>query len=79
MDSYEDFFDEYVAFMQKYQNSSGTDTIALLSDFSDYMAKYTDYMEKIDSIDQDDLSTEEALYYLEVTTRVSQKLLSTMS
>lgn len=79
MDSYEAFFDEYAAFMQKYQNSSGTDTVALLSDFSNYMEKYTDYMEKLNAVDQDDLSTEEALYYLEVTTRINKKLLSTMS
>lgn len=79
MDSYGAFFDEYAAFMQKYQNSSGTDTVALLSDFSDYMEKYTDYMEKLNAVDQDDLSTEETLYYLDVTNRINKKLLSTMS
>lgn len=79
MDSYEAFFDEYIAFMQKYQSASGTDALSMLSSLTDYMEKYTDYMEKLNAVDQSELSTEEALYYLEVSTRINKKLLSTLS
>lgn len=78
MDSYEAFFDEYIAFMAKYKEADGTAALSMLSDLSDYMAKYTDYMSKLDAIDQDDLSPEEALYYLEVSTRIMQKLSSSL-
>lgn len=78
MDSYEAFFDEYIAFMAKYKEADGTAALSMLSDLSDYMAKYTDYMSKLDAIDQNDLSPEEALYYLEVSTRIMQKLSSSL-
>ena len=43
MDSYEAFFDEYVAFMNKYAESDGSD-LALLSDYTSYVSKYADMM-----------------------------------
>ena len=73
MDSYEAFMDEYIEFMKKYQNSSGT--ISMLSDYADYMAKYADFTEKINAVDENELSVADQKYYLEVTTRVAQKLL----
>ena len=36
MDSYEAFFDEYVAFMKKYSQSNGTD-MSLLNDYTIYI------------------------------------------
>lgn len=72
MDSYEAFFDEYVAFMEKYAESD--DTTSLLADYSNYMSQYAEVMKKMDAIDEDELSTAEAAYYLEVSTRITQKL-----
>lgn len=73
MDSYEAFFDEYIEFMKTYSTSD--DVTGMLSDYADYMAQYTETMEKLEAINEDQLSAEEALYYAEVTTRISQKLL----
>lgn len=78
MDSYEAFFDEYIAFMEKYRNADGTAALSMLSDLSSYMTKYADYMARLNAVDQDELSTEEALYYLEVATRINQKLIGTL-
>lgn len=74
MDSYEVFFDEYVAFMKKYSESDGSD-LTLLSDYMTYMDKYTDMMEDFEAWDSANMSTAETAYYLEVQTRVNQKLL----
>lgn len=74
MDSYEKFMNEYVDFMKKYSESD--DTIGMLSEYSDMMEEYTTYVEKIDEIDEDELSEADLAYYLEVTTRVYEKLLT---
>ena len=65
---------EYVDFMKKYSESD--DTIGMLSEYSDMMEEYTTYVEKIDEIDEDELSEADLAYYLEVTTRVYEKLLT---
>lgn len=74
MDSYEAFFDEYIAFMEKYSSSDNSD-LSLLTDYADYMSKYTEVMEDFEAWDSKDMSTEETAYYIEVQTRINQKLL----
>ena len=74
MDSYEAFMDEYCAFMKKYSNSDGTD-VTLLADYAKYMEKYADMVHDFEAWDDEDLSLEETSYYIEVQSRVSQKLL----
>lgn len=73
MDSYEDFMDEYVTFMKKYQASNGTD-MSLLSDYTKYMSEYADMVDKFDKWEDEDLNDAETAYYIEVQTRVSKKL-----
>ncbi len=74
MDSYEAFIDEYVEFMNKYQESD--DTAAMLADYSEFVSKYKDYATKIDEINEDELSAADLAYYIEVTGRVNSKLAS---
>ena len=74
MDSYEEFMNEYCDFMEKYAKSDKTD-LELLSDYSDYMSKYADAVEDFEAWDNEDLTTEEASYYLDVQTRINKKLL----
>ena len=73
MDSYESFMNEYCEFMEKYNSSD--DVTSMLSDYTDYMTQYVETMKKIDDIGEEEMSSEEAIYYTEVTTRVSKKLL----
>ena len=73
MDSYEAFFDEYCEFMKTYNSSD--DTTSMLNDYTEYMTKYVEMMEQMEAIEDDDLSEAEALYYAEVTARISQKLM----
>lgn len=74
MDSYEKFMDGYIAFMKKYKESNGTD-LSILTDYAKWMSDYAKVCEEFASWESQDLSTEELSYYLEVQTRVTQKLL----
>ena len=76
LDSYEAFMDDYIDFMQKYM-ANPTD-LSLLAGYADIMTKYADFADKIDKYDSDDMSTADAAYYLEVTTRVTQKMLKVL-
>ncbi|MDO5156467.1 MAG: hypothetical protein Q4D51_10935 [Eubacteriales bacterium] len=73
MDSYEKFFDEYIAFMKKYSSSS--DTTSLLIDYANYMTQYADTMKKMDKLGDEEMNEAETMYYFDVTTRINKKLL----
>ncbi len=77
MDSYEEFFDEYVELMNKVSTADSMEMVELMGKYSEYMQKYTEIMEKMDAINQEELSVADALYYTEVTTRIYQKMAKT--
>lgn len=74
MDSYEEFMEEYVVFMKKYANSDGTD-VSILSDYATYMSKYAKFVEDFEKWEDEEMNTAETAYYIQVQSRVSQKLL----
>jgi len=74
LDSYEAFVDEYIEFMQKYKNSDNV--TAMMSDYLSYMQRYSDFVAKVNAMDSNSMSSADAAYYIEVTSRVSQKLLN---
>ena len=73
LDSYENFFDEYVRFMNEYTNSENSFT--MLAEYTKFMKQYAETMEKMSEIENQNLSDEETLYFLEVQTRINSKLL----
>jgi hypothetical protein len=73
LDSYEEFMDEYIEFMKKYSKSN--DTTSMLTDYLNYLQKYAEFAEKIDAVDESSLSPADEAYYIEVTARVSKKLI----
>ncbi len=73
MDSYEAFINEYADFMKKY-HESGNPT-EMLMDYSNYLIKYTDTMDKLGKIDYENLTIQEQQYYIEVMARIEKKLL----
>ena len=73
MDSYEAFFDEYVAIMKKYKENP-TD-LSILTDYASYMGQYADMMQKLEEWESKDLNTAEAAYYVDVQARITKKLL----
>ena len=74
MDSYEAFFDEYCAFMQKYAESDGSD-LTLLADYASFMSQYSEMAADFEAWGEEELTDAETMYYLEVQTRINQKLL----
>lgn len=73
MDSYEKFFDEYVAIMKKYKNNPSD--VSILADYTKYMGKYAKMMEDFEKWEDEDMNTAEMAYYLEVQGRITKKLL----
>lgn len=73
LDSYEALMNEYCDFMKKY--SASPDDLTLIMEYSDFLAKYTDAMDKLSALDDIELNDEETKYYLEVTNRVSARLI----
>ena len=78
MDSYEAFIDEYCTFMKKYAKSNGTD-MTLISDYAKYASKLADAEKKFDKWEEEEMNDEETAYYIQVQTRVNQKLLEVAS
>lgn len=74
MDSYESFMNEYADFMEKYAESDGTDP-TLLADYATFITKYADMAASFEAWNSEDLNDAELAYYLEVQTRVNQRLL----
>lgn len=73
VDSYEGFMNEYVDFMKKYSESDGTD-LTLLVDYTSFMTKYSEFMNESEEVDEENLSAEDYIYYLDAQTRVLNKL-----
>ena len=74
MDNYEKYMDEYVTFMKKY-NSNPSD-YELLKEYNKVMKKYKEAMESFENWESKDLNDAETKYYIEVQTRVNEKLAS---
>lgn len=73
MDSYEAFYDEYCDFIKKYNENP--DDLSMLTEYADMMTQLTDMNEKFAAWEDEDLNTEELNYYIEVNSRITQKLL----
>ena len=72
MEEYEAFYDQYIDFMIKYQNSDNS--MAMMTDYLSLMGKLAEWEAAIDKIDEKELSTEEALLFNEVNLRIATKL-----
>ena len=59
--------------MKKYKKNPSD--LSLLSDYSNYLEKYSKFVSDFEKWDSEDLNTKEAAYYLEVQSRVTKKLL----
>lgn len=75
LDSYESMMNSYCDFMERYQNASQTDALAMLGDYTSMLTQYTDAMSALSEIDEGSLGGDDLAYYLEVTGRVTKRLL----
>ena len=73
MDKYEQFFDDYIDFMNKYM--ANPSDMNLMMDYFTFISDYADYMDAMESMDEEEMSDADLAYYLEVTARIEAKLL----
>lgn len=73
MDKYEDFFDDYIDFMTSFD--ANTSSITALTKYAKMLSDYTEMMEEFEAIGDDDLTDAEMAYYIDVQTRVMNKLM----
>ena len=72
IDAYEKFMDSYIEFMQNYDSND----ISALVRYFEMLEEYSKSMEEFESLEDDDLTQAELLYYLEVESRVANKLMA---
>ncbi len=72
MDSYEKFFDEYIAFMKEYQTSDNP--LGMITEYLEFMTQYSEAMEDLQNMDTTSMTPAESAYYTEVMLRINQKL-----
>lgn len=72
-DGFESFMNEYIDFMLAVKNKS---SMSALSEYTQLLAEYADWMTKINNVDTTKLSETDAAYFLEVYARVMGKLAS---
>ena len=72
MDDYEAFYDQYIEFMQKYASSDNP--VSMMTDYLALMSKAEEMDRSISKVDESELSDEELELYIDVTTRVTNKL-----
>lgn len=75
LDSYESIMNKYCDFMEKYNSASSSDALAMLNDYYKMLDEYSEAMDKINNLDTSNMSTADYEYYLDVTNRVSKRLL----
>lgn len=74
MDSYEAFFDEYIEFMESYDSDTAGFTTML--EYADMVAQYAEMVAAMEKVEDSEMTEAELAYYLEVSGRIYQKLLS---
>ncbi|MBE5854782.1 MAG: hypothetical protein E7297_05375 [Lachnospiraceae bacterium] len=77
LDEYEKYVDKYCDFMKKYYENPGD--LTLLADYSDMVNQLSEYETALEKYDSSTMSTEDAAYYLEVTTRCTNKMANVLS
>ncbi len=73
MDSYEKVVNKYVDIAKKYKKSNNA--IEFLSDYTDALADYNDFAEKVSKVKKGSMSSADLAYYTKVMARVNKKLL----
>ena len=61
--------------MEKYQEADAAGMMSMMGDYAKMMARYAEFAEKVEALDESEMNDAETAYYLEVMNRVNQKLL----
>lgn len=74
MDDFEMYLDEYCTFIEEYSKAEPSEQLTMASEYMRISTEYMDIAEKVQAIDTDSLTTDEAAYYLEVMGRCGARM-----
>ena len=72
IDEYEAFFNSYVAFMKRYEESG---TLEMVTEYLDMLGKLNAYQEKLDAVEDMEMNAAEQEYYTQAVLRINKKML----
>lgn len=74
LDDFEKYLDEYCTFIEEYSKAEPSEQMTMASEYMRIATEYMEIAEKVQAIDTDELSTDEAAYYLEVMGRCGARM-----
>ena len=77
LDQYEAFINGYCDFLEVYLNADTDTQLSMMEDYTAWMSQYTEVMDAVRTLDarQDEMTPAQLSYYVEVTARVSQRMI----
>lgn len=77
LDQYEAFIDGYCDFLEAYLKADTNTQLSMMEDYAAWMSQYTEVMDAVQTLDacQDEMTPAQLSYYIEVTARVSQRMI----
>lgn len=77
LDQYEAFIDGYCDFLEVYLTADTDTQLSMMEDYAAWMSQYAEVMDAVRTLDacQDEMTTAQLDYYVEVTARVSQRMI----
>lgn len=77
LDQYEAFIDGYCDFLEAYLKANTDTQLSMMEDYAAWMSQYTEVMDAVRTLDacQDEMTPTQLSYYIEVTARVSQRMI----
>ena len=77
LDQYEAFIDGYCDFLEVYLKADTNAQLSMMEDYAEWMSQYAEVMDAVRTLDacQDEMTPAQLSYYIEVTARVSQRMI----
>lgn len=77
LDQYEAFIDDYCDFLEMYLKADTNTQLSMMENYSEWMNQYAEVMDAVQTLDacQDEMTPAQLSYYVEVTARVSQRMI----
>lgn len=77
LDQYEAFIDGYCDFLEVYLKADTNTQLSMMENYSEWMNQYAEVMDAVRTLDacQDEMTPAQLSYYVEVTARVSQRMI----
>ncbi len=77
LDQYEAFIDGYCDFLEVYLKADTDTQLSMMEDYTAWMNQYAEVMDAVRTLDacQDEMTPAQLSYYIEVTARVSQRMI----